>query len=134
MLGLKKSCHNTPLLEALKINKISNCVESQQLKLLKSMLLSTSKSKPFYTHLLSQYLSGAHMGNTLLSRVANTCREYNVSIISVLCNEGTHKSVIRSLKMFPESNGVTDSIRGLLVNNNNNSNTRMLLNLLLRSY
>ena len=47
-LGLKRHCKNTPLLEALKIPRISTSVEIQELVLFRSMFLSTSHTSQFY--------------------------------------------------------------------------------------
>lgn len=134
MCGLKRSCRNTPLLNALKVNSISSSIESQQVKLLKSMLISSSMSKYFYTHLLSQYLSGSHVGNSLLHRVGSWCSSHNKSLVSVLCIKDSYNSLLKSTKCFPENDGLIDSVRGLLFNSNYNGQNNTLLNLLLKSF
>ena len=43
-LGLPKFCHNTPLLQALKVKKIDNLLLVQQLSLIRNALLNNSKA------------------------------------------------------------------------------------------
>jgi len=131
--GLKSSCRNTPLLKALQVNSISSSVESQSINLLKSMLISTSMSRKFYTHILSQHISGSHRGSSLLSRVASMCKSYGSSLVSALCNNVTFNSIVRETKGFTPRDGLSDSVQALLCSPRSQTNLN-LLNLLLRSY
>ena len=53
-LGLPKFCHNTPLLQALKVKKIDNLLQVQQLSLIRNALLNKSKARTFYLHMFKQ--------------------------------------------------------------------------------
>ena len=50
-LGLPKFCHNTPLLQALKVKKIDNLLQVQHLSLIRNALLNKSKPRTFYLHI-----------------------------------------------------------------------------------
>ena len=50
-LGLPKCCYNTPLLPALKVKKIDNILQVQQLSLLRNALLNKSEARTFYLHM-----------------------------------------------------------------------------------
>ena len=52
------------------------------------------------------------MGRTL-SRVFSTCRD--ISFVRYMCCDEYSRTVERSMKKFPMDNGVTDSIRQMLV-------------------
>ena len=145
MLGIKKSCKSSHLLEALKINKISTLIETQQINLLRAMFVSSSKTSEFYTFLLSKYFSGTLDNNNLLGHVKVTCNKYSIPLISVLCDKRYCRSQINHIKRFSTNDGIGDnyiyvnkilllllySIRGLLSNITSHNN--MMLNLLLRS-
>ena len=80
VVGIKKSCRNTPLLAALGVCKIKTTLDIQQLLLLKKMFVSTSITSRFYNHLLALYLYNKDScEKSLLSRVATECARQNVS-------------------------------------------------------
>ena len=56
-LGLPKFCHNTPLLQALKVKKIDNLLQVQQLSLIRNALLNKSKARTFYLHMFKHYFA-----------------------------------------------------------------------------
>ena len=56
-LGLPKFCHNTPLLQALKVKKIDNLLQVQQLSLIRNALLNKSKARTFYLHMFKHRTS-----------------------------------------------------------------------------
>ena len=84
-LGLKSHSRNTPLLDALKIPRIQSTVQLQELFLLHSMFVSSSRAQHFYKHILSLYINGAPISNAcVISRVIQTCDHNNLSLINVI--------------------------------------------------
>ena len=72
VLGLPKYCHNTPLLQALKVKKIDNILQVQQLSLLRNALLNISKARTFYLHMFKH--DTLHTDRYLLSRCIEICK------------------------------------------------------------
>ena len=77
-LGLPKFCHNTPLLQALKVKKIDNILQVQQLSLLWNALLDKSKARTFYLHMFKY--GTLHTDKHLLSRCLGICKAHRVSL------------------------------------------------------
>ena len=75
-LGLPKFCHNTPLLQALKVKKIDNLLQVQQLSLIRNALLNKSKARTFYLHMFKHGTS--HTDTNLLSRCLEICNAHRV--------------------------------------------------------
>ena len=98
------------------IPPISKTVDLQQMKLLRSLFLSSSRTSYFYKMLIDkQYRTPQRhslMGRTL-SRVFSTCRD--ISFVRYMCCDEYSRTVERSMKKLPMDNGVTDSIRQMLV-------------------
>ena len=127
-LGLKRYCKNTPLLEALKIPRISTSVEIQELVLFRSMFLSTSRTSQFYHFLLSRYFNGYTLSpKCLLSRVLRSCDKYGLSVIKLICDGKYVSSQKRVMKSFVRNDGVVDTIRFLLCDLNLNRSAISLL-------
>ena len=53
-LGLPKSCHNTPLLEALALKKIAKTLQVQQLSLLTNAIINNAKARTFYMYMIKR--------------------------------------------------------------------------------
>jgi hypothetical protein len=129
-LGLKSYSKTTPLLDALKIPRIRNSIYMQEIKLLRDMIVSLSRSREFYKYVLYLHFRGAHLSHkSLVSRVVQTCANNNISLVKAICE----KNYLRSVKyLFTQytCNGVTDSLRYLLHNFNDDSLHMMQLFLL----
>ena len=129
-LGLKVFSRSTPLLEALKIPKISSTIEIQQLVLFKTMLTSSSRTGYFYKTLIQEHLNGSTPGHRdLVSRVNDTCIKYGISLVKYLYDDSYANIMKRAMKHFPVNDGLVDSIRHLLAFYN--PYTTNVLNLLL---
>lgn len=77
---LNPSCRDTPLLEAMKVTHTGVRIEQQEIKLLRSMLTSNSRSHNLYNFLLANQLSSnASSKRNLVHRDLNTCNKYNLS-------------------------------------------------------
>ena len=74
-LGLKAYSRSTPLLHVLKIPPISKTVDLQQMKLLKSMFLSSLRTSYFYKMLIDKhYRTPQPDRKDLVARVQDMCR------------------------------------------------------------
>lgn len=132
IIGLKSFSRSTPLLQALRTPHIKDTIAVKELKLLRNMFVSSSRSRYFYNYLLSLYLGDFQISNKcLLSRVINTCSHYDLSLVNTLCDPlyvKCHKSRVIQF----ENDGLTDSINYLIRKNTTNSN--MMLHLLLSPF
>lgn len=118
-LGLKKSCKTSPLLQAAGIDSISVSVEISRMSLLKSMLLSTSRCRLLYQHLLSCALNGKLKSHrNLVSCVLQTCKKYNIYFMQYLCDSSYQAKCKKLIKHRPEC-GIADSVRYTFHNNFN---------------
>ena len=77
-LGLPKFCHNTPLLQALKVKKIDDLLQVQQFSLIRNALLNKSKARTFYLHMFKHGTS--HTDKNLLSQYLEICNAHRVSL------------------------------------------------------
>ena len=114
-MGLKPSCRNTPLLKAMKVTRTRVCIEQQEIKLLRSMLTSNSRSYNLYNFLLANQLEGnAISKRNLVHRVLNSCNKYNLSLVMCLCDSKYLSYKFRQIG--GENDGVSDSVDYLLSN------------------
>ena len=74
-------CHNTPLLQALKVKKIDNLLQVQQL----SLLRNKSKARTFYLHMFKH--STSHTDKNLLSLCLEICNAHRVSLTRYVFDE-----------------------------------------------
>jgi len=116
-LGLKRSCHTTPILQALDIQSVSNAVDFRALNLLRSCLLHPSGASQFYSNLL-MHESGSKTQNTLVGRTLQTAHQHGINVLKFVMNSEYYMSVKRLLKgrVAFGSDGLIDSVRGLLSN------------------
>ena len=128
-LGLPKFCHNTPLLQALKVKKIDNLLQVQQLSLIRNALLNKSKARTFYLHMFKHRTS--HTDKNLLSRCLEICNAHRVSLTRYVFDENYASKCKRQIYAVPQD-GVVDSIRSLLYNYNQHS--KQLVKLLLSPF
>ena len=129
-LGLNKFSRSTPLLEALKINKINSSLETQQLNLLKSIINNGSRARTFYLYILKQHMIGKNdKHRDLISRLKPVCAKYDISLIQYIFNDHYSNSCKRTIKAFKTNDGLIDSIPHQLYNCD-----RTVINLLLSHF
>ena len=75
-LGLPRCFRNTPLLKALNIKKIEQILQVQQLTLMKNAMISNSKARLFYLHMMRKSHS-VNNGNLFLR-----CNDICISHVS----------------------------------------------------
>jgi exonuclease III len=126
-LGLSKYLRSTPLLDAMRINRVHSLVNVNTLRLFKSALLSSTRAREFYTFTLSNNVTA---GNLLSHRFTNVCKLYNFNTFNVLFNDEAIAKCIKEMKVFPSNDGIVDSCVRLL--QNYNANDKDILRLLLR--
>ena len=117
-LGLKRSCRTKPLLQALNIDSILTTVENQKLSLFKSLLLSKSRSRVFYLHLLSLQINGSYVNSkNLVSSVISICKKYHISLLQYIIDEKYQLYCKRVVKSRAQS-GLSDSVKYSLLSRN----------------
>lgn len=126
-LGLRKSSKTTPLLQALKLDRICTTIEIQKLSLLKSMLLSSSRCRKFYMYLLSCVLDGNRITDKcLLSCVLSICEKYGISLLQYISDDKYHSRCKYLMKLKSQC-GIADSVRHSLFTEYNIAITNGLL-------
>ena len=130
-IGLSKFSTNSPLLDAIKIHKITDSIDHQQISLLRSVLRNTSKAGLFYKYLMKQHTSGRLHGHTdLVSRVKTVCDTKGISLVKYMFIDKYASQCKSSLvPPFSINDGFIDSIRQCLFYHNTD-----MLNLLLKSF
>ena len=130
-LGLSKFCKNTPLFQALDIQKISDIIDGYTLNILKSHFNNDSRSRKLYACLLKKHSIGEMVGhNDLITRSNNICQHYNISMWKFVFDDKYSNLCKRKVKCLNNINdGLSDSIQYLL-NNYNDGNRKMLQMLL----
>ena len=122
--------YKTPLLQALKVKKIDNILQVQQISLLRNALLNKSKARTFYLHMFKY--GTLHTDKNLISRCIGICNAYRVSLTRYVFDEHYANKCKRQVHDVSQG-GVVDSIRSLLHNynnsniNNNNSNDDIII-------
>ena len=127
-LGLPKSCHNTPLLEALALKKIAKTLQVQ-LSLLRNALFNNSKARTFYLYMIKQ--GTAQSDKNLITRCFNIRKTHHVSLMRYVFDERYANQCKKQIHSVPQ-NGVTDSVRTLLTNYNQHS--KQILKMLLSPF
>ena len=130
VMRIKPICRNTPLLKAMKVRRIESDVSFQEIKLLRSLLLSSSRTRKFYTHALACHLQGTASNRNLVARAFSTCNKYNMSFISSLCDKRYSKQYFHLDDN--ENDGITDTIRYL--SGNLDYNSRVMINAILSPF
>ncbi len=131
MLGISKFCHNTPLLNAMKIHSIQTTIETQQMTLMKSIFNNGSRARTFYSHCMKQKSTNCSYQNELLDDISKTCQKYDISLIRYLLDDSYTLLSNRKMKVFCDD-GLVDSIRQCLYALNDTNRT--LVNLLLSPF
>ena len=106
-LGLRKTSHTTPLLQALKIPAIETSLGLASLNLLRSNLLYDSSASSFYSHL---FRPGVDHENTLVQRCHQFACDHRIDILHYILDDKYHNECKYRFKL-PETDGIVDSIR-----------------------
>ena len=72
VLGLPKNCRTTPLMQALRINPVSERIKLQSLDLIRALIMTSSGSKSFYFYLFN-LKENSVVKRTLMGRVKEFC-------------------------------------------------------------
>ena len=128
-LGLPKSCHNTPLLEALALKKIAKTLQVQQLSLLRNALFNNSKARTFYLYMIKR--GTTQSDKNLITRCFNIRKTHHVSLMRYVFDERYANQCKKQIHSVPQ-NGVTDSVRTLLTNYSQHS--KQILKMLLSPF
>ncbi len=89
---LKKS----PLLQGLKIHKVSDVIELQELPLFRMAMLSNSRTSSFYRHIWDNIVTQSKIngkGKSLLDGVQATFTQREISLIQYTCIEDYTKKI-----------------------------------------
>ena len=137
-LGLSKFALNTPLLQAVGILPISRTVELNSLELLKQCFSCETLCKDFYCTILDTNFPG-----TFISCVKTICKINGINLLLYTLNDKYEYNIkcsfYKQYLVRSGSNGVIDSIRGILFHQNNNNNKNKyshvnIVNELLKSF
>ena len=128
-LGLRRSCHSTPLLNALHIQSIQASRDILAMKTLKSAMLSSSHASDFYCYMLNLHWSEQSLDpKGLLYRVVSLCAKFSMSLCRFIVDKSFSLAFMKSFTC----DGITDSCQQLLEFYSRDN--QRLLNLLLSSY
>ena len=134
---MKCRTRTTALMKALGNEYISSTIKESSLDLLKVCLLNNSMTQKFYCMLMNEPTVRQVASKTLYGRVSSYCRDKGINllryafIICIYSCEITHKFKNEHIVKLG-TNGLIDSIRGLLTNYDITS--QFQLNNLLRAF
>ena len=127
-LGLRKSCHHSKLLHALRLPDIGVEVERARLRTLSAAVHADSQARSFYTSIICDKIANRRIDpKGSVNQAAITCAKYSLSFADVVFNKQLPR-----FNANREEDGIEDSIRQLLAFYSYDNN--VLLNLLLRSF
>ena len=111
-LSLKSYCRNTPLLQALNIQRIETTVHTTERDILKSCLRTDTKALKFYSHILS---NSEYTTNDLCSRSVLQSRNCDINIVQYIFDDNYSRAIKR--QYIPAGqDGLVDSIKMILTN------------------
>ena len=85
-LGLLKFCHNTPLLDALALNKIAITLQVQHLSLLRNVIIPCNlKVRTFYMYMIKP--GTTQSDKNLITRCFNIRKTHHVSLMRYVFDE-----------------------------------------------
>ena len=108
-IGLRKWCRNTPLQAALGLRELNEMVDDARLQLLRSTVCSSTRAAKFYAYALT----ALHTGGPVDPRGAVGQAVASSSRMEVLRLVVT--GAPRRPRASPEDNGLTDSVRQVLL-------------------
>jgi hypothetical protein len=107
-LGINKFCKNTPILQALKIQK-----------------MQLSRATTFYLHMMNL---SSH--KNLIYRSKTICAKYGIPFLKFIIDDKYAKKAVCDIKnRFPTNDGLVDTVKQLLMNQD-----RKLLNMMLMPF
>ena len=117
---MKCRTRTTALTKALGIEYISSTIKRSSLDLLKVCLLNNSMMQKFYCMLMNEPTVRQVASKTLYGRVSSYCRDKGINLLRYVFSdiyscEITHKFKNEHIVKLG-TNGLIDSIRGLLTN------------------
>ena len=116
-LGLSKFARTTPLLEALKIPKISDVVDDNMLSLIKNMVNNSSSARQFYCFQMDLITRGITQYDNLATRAMKVCHTRNINMYRYIFNDSyANQMKIRTNKeryITCGTNGYIDTLRSL---------------------
>lgn len=130
-LGVRKHCHSSMLMDALKLEDVQTLINIARLRTLKSAIQSESRASNFFAFCLCQHLMGkACDPKGTIVQSSTICKDAGLSLQHVLLDP--YSSLLPLHKKPVINDGVIDSIRQLL--QFYSQSNCALLNVLLRSY
>ena len=136
ILGIPYSSRTTPLLNALELETLTDTVHKASLDLLKSCLLSDSRTQSFYCHLTGIVNTRYKplVKNTLVDRAMSVCHNKNINYFRYLWDSSYRVKIKHCFinHIHTGAIGFIDSIRNVL--NNYNHQNRKTLTCLLKSF
>ena len=136
ILGIPYSSRTTPLLNALELETVTDSVHKASLDLLKSCLLSDSRTQSFYCNLtgIVNTRYKPFVKNTLVDRAMSVCHNKNINYFRYLWDSSYRVKIKHCFinHIHTGAIGFIDSIRNVL--NNYNHQNRKTLTCLLKSF
>ena len=131
-LGLSRFSHIKPVLQALRIQQVSDSIAVSSLELLRSNLRSSSSASVFYRYLM--WSGSGAICNTLLYRAVQCCKDNNVDIFTYMVDNVYRMKYKHRLtsKVICDNRGLVDSVSSLF--NNYNCDNAKLANVLLKPF
>ena len=104
-VGIGYTYRTTPLLESLKLKKISNIIHCKNISLLRNIFNSESAARKLNMYFMNSNLS---IPGTLIYRVKHICAIYNVMYPNCVFNDNDYRKIFH---VFPRNgeNGLIDS-------------------------
>jgi hypothetical protein len=133
ILGLRKTSHSTPILQAVNIKPVSQCIGLKSLNLLKSCFLYKSSATKFYSHLLCN--DTKYTDRTLVGRAQCFSKGHDINLMKYVLDECYKVTTTKTLKgsILTGQDGLVDSAR-VLLNNYSVDGARDILQLLVASF
>ena len=135
-LGFKCRTHTTALMKALGIECISSTIKQSSLDLLNLCLLNSSMTQKFYCMLMNEPTVRQVASKTLYGKVSSYRHDKGINLLRYVFSDIYSCEITRILKnehiVKLGTNGIIDSIRGLLTNYDITS--QFLLNNLLGAF
>ena len=134
-LGLPKTARTSPLLQALRVTKVSDIINDNVLTLLKNIMPNGSRARSFYCYQYSKMKWKRYPqknDGSLISRASEICQSQGVSLVRFLVDDKYATEAKNQNKYrFPNagSDGLVDTINHLL-SNYSYQNNKLLCGLL----
>ena len=135
---LRSYCHTTPLLKTINLLPVLLNIKLDSLDLLRNCILSDSITRDFYSHLLHLNNMKLCSSKTLVGRVYSFCVEKDIDFKKYLLNNNymykTKAHLKKSYFVKLGVDGLFDTLRSLMFNNNYDTWSNNMANLLLKAF